>query len=90
MKEFPLFSKFPEGETTSLGDSTLTGPRFDGSGVLVSQSAGTYEVISLDIFLGETPQDGSVRVTLDAAGARTVADHLYRLAGFAEKGIAAK
>lgn len=70
-------------------DLTLEGPVLDCEGVLVSQNGENLHQILLDLFPGPTPQQGSVRLELDAKGARQIADHLYHLANYAELGVEA-
>lgn len=85
--QLPDFNSFPD-ENTAVPDSSILVVG-NAIGLLTSQNGDNLFQISLDMFVGPTPQDGAVRVDTDAKGAREIAKHLNHLADYAEIGVEA-
>ncbi|AVE00761.1 hypothetical protein SEA_TESLA_15 [Mycobacterium phage Tesla] len=75
----------PEGEA-AVKQITLSGPCHEGYGMLVSQDAESLHDICIDMFVGETPREGFLRMRISADDAEIFAQHLLALAPFAREG----
>jgi hypothetical protein len=87
--QYPPFHTFPE-DSGPINDVTVDGDVQEGIGMLVAQNGDQLDQVLVHVFLGPTPADGSVMISLNAEGARYVAGHLQRLANFAELGVPAQ
>lgn len=86
-EHFPHLTDFP-AEDGLLPDVTL--PMMShASGLMVAQDGDDYTQIMVSLFAGPSPQQGGLVVTVDGAGARELAEHLVRLATYAEMNLPA-
>lgn len=86
-RHLPEFAEFPDGDQM-VPDVNVAIVAM-GEGILTSQNGDDLFTICLDTFVGPTPQDGAIRVVTDAEGARSIANHLLKLADYVELGVEA-
>ena len=88
--ELPELTEFPDGDGLLDGLGVSLPLVIEGYGILVAQNGEDYRELFVQTALGPDPRAGVLSVAIDATGARSLADHLYHLANYAELGLAAE
>ena len=88
--ELPELTEFPDGDGLLPGVGVSLPLVIEGYGVLVAQNGEDFRELFVQTALGPDPRAGVLSVAISAEGARSLADHLYHLAKYAELGVAAE
>lgn len=82
---YPIFSELPK-EDALIPNTTVRSCEHDAVGMLVAQDDDDLFEITIQLFMSNDPHGCTAVMHLNAQGARETAEHLLRLANFAEIG----
>lgn len=85
--ELPELTEYPDADGLLAGPGVSLPVVIDGYGLIAAQSGEDYHQVLVQTAISSDPRHGVLSVTIDAEGARGLANHLLHLANYAELGL---